>query len=101
MSYDPQVGVHLNDVYLGHGSGMLPGGLYALRHGSTGWNKVRAQGKFAQAEALAKQTVETDRRVLGAEHAETLNSMSALADVYTAQGKYAQAEPLYSHTLEI
>ena len=25
MSYDPQVGVHLNDVDLGHGSGMLPG----------------------------------------------------------------------------
>jgi hypothetical protein len=45
MSYDPQVSVHLNDMDLGHGSGMLPGGIYFIRRGSTGSNKVRPTGR--------------------------------------------------------
>jgi hypothetical protein len=35
----------------------------------------RLQGKYGQAEALHSQTLEIERRVLGAEHPETLRSM--------------------------
>jgi tetratricopeptide (TPR) repeat protein len=59
------------------------------------------EGKYAQAEALHSQTLEIKRRVLGAEHSDTLGSMTNLAHVYDQQGKYAQAEALRSRTLEI
>jgi hypothetical protein len=45
MSYDPQVGVQFSNVDLDHRSGMLQGGLYLIRYGSTGWNKVRPTGQ--------------------------------------------------------
>jgi len=47
MSYDPQVGIQFNDVDLDHGSGSLPGGVYRVRHGSTGWNKVHPTNQSA------------------------------------------------------
>ena len=40
------------------------------------------EGKYAQAEALDNQTLEIQRRVLGPEHPDTLESMSSLAGVY-------------------
>jgi tetratricopeptide (TPR) repeat protein len=59
------------------------------------------QGKNPEAEALFRQSLEGQRRVLGPEHPDTLYSMSNLAAVYSEQGKYAQAEALHSQTLEI
>ena len=59
------------------------------------------QGKYPEAEALFSQTLEIQRRVLGPEHPDTLNSMNNLASVYYSQGKYAQAEALDSQILEI
>ena len=49
------------------------------------------QGKYAQTEALYRQILEINRRVLGAEHPCTLLSMNDVADALNAQGKYAQA----------
>ena len=69
------------------------------------WSNLAAvynnQGKYAQAEALYRQSLEINRRVLGPEHPGTLASMNNLAGVYNNQGKYAQAEALYSQTLEV
>jgi eukaryotic-like serine/threonine-protein kinase len=58
------------------------------------------EGKYAQAEALDRETLEVERRVLGADHPYTLGAMSNLARIFDAQGKYAEAEALYKRTLE-
>ena len=50
---------------------------------------------------FSARRVETRRRVLGAEHPDTLSSMNYLGTVYWAQGKYAQAEKMFNQTLEI
>ena len=63
-------------------------------------NAFLGQGKYAQAEALYSETLETQSRVLGSEHPNTLMSMNNLADVYAAEGKYAQAEVLFNKNLE-
>jgi tetratricopeptide (TPR) repeat protein len=59
------------------------------------------EGKYAQSEALDSKALRIKRRVLGAEHPETLISMNMLAVVYSYERKYAQAEVLYSQTMEI
>ncbi len=59
------------------------------------------QGKYHEAESLLGKALETRRRVLGAEHPDTLSSMNYLGTVYWAQGKYAQAEKMFNQTLEI
>jgi hypothetical protein len=47
----------------------------------------REQGKLLQADALHKQTLDIQRRVLGTEHPDTLQSISGLAGSYFFQGK--------------
>jgi tetratricopeptide (TPR) repeat protein len=64
-------------------------------------NVYYSQAKYAQAEALFRQALETRRRVLGPEHPSTLNSIFNLALVYRAQGKYADAEALFNSALEL
>jgi tetratricopeptide (TPR) repeat protein len=59
-----------------------------------------SQGRYAEAEPLYLATLETRRRVLGADHHETLSSMNGLGTHYLSQGRYAEAEPLYLATLE-
>jgi tetratricopeptide (TPR) repeat protein len=60
-----------------------------------------AQGKYVLAETLYGQTLEMQRRVLGPEHSNTLDSMTDLAATYAAQGMSVQAEQLFNQTLEI
>jgi len=60
------------------------------------WN----QGRYAEAEPLYLETLETRKRVLGDDHPDTLHSMNNLAIVYLDQGRYAEAEPLHLETLE-
>jgi non-specific serine/threonine protein kinase/serine/threonine-protein kinase len=60
----------------------------------------RAEKKYHQAEELIGQSIEIQRRVLGPENRETLNSMSQLAYIYYVQGNYAQAAALYSQCLD-
>jgi len=55
-------------------------------------NVYSSQGKYAQAEALFKPTLEARRRLLGPEHPNTLSTLSDIASMYQRQGKYAIAE---------
>jgi eukaryotic-like serine/threonine-protein kinase len=64
-------------------------------------NIYSEEGKYAEAEPLYRQTLEMRRRVLGAEHPDTLQSMSNLAIVWNYQGEYASAEALYSDAVGI
>jgi non-specific serine/threonine protein kinase/serine/threonine-protein kinase len=58
-------------------------------------------GLYSGAEPELRRTVETQARVLGDDHPETLRSMGELADLYSVQGRYDEAEPLYLETLEV
>lgn len=64
-------------------------------------NVYWSQGNYPQAEALYREAMETQRRVLGPEHPDTLLSMGNLAATYGKEGKDAQAEALFAQTLEI
>jgi tetratricopeptide (TPR) repeat protein len=59
------------------------------------------QGKYMDAEALARETLDTRRRVLGPEHGSTLSVMDDLANIYAWEDKYLQAEAMLSQALEI
>ncbi len=59
------------------------------------------QGKYAEAEALQRQTVEAMQRVLGPDHPDTLRAANGLATVYMDQAKYPEAEAIYSRNLKI
>jgi tetratricopeptide (TPR) repeat protein len=61
----------------------------------------REEKKFAEAEALDRLVLQTQRRVLGPEHPNTLRSMNNLANDIRAQGHIAEAEAMDSQTLEI
>jgi tetratricopeptide (TPR) repeat protein len=50
--------------------------------------------------ALWQEVIEIQRRVLGPEDPDTLQSMNNLANVYGGEGKYAQAETLEQKALE-
>ena len=45
-------------------------------------------GKYAQAEALFAQVLETRRRVLGPQHPGTLDVLAQYASMYQRRGKY-------------
>jgi tetratricopeptide (TPR) repeat protein len=61
----------------------------------------RQQGKYAEAEAMHRQTLQLQETVLGLEHQDTLTSMSHLAAVLSMQGKYVEAEQIHRQTLEL
>ncbi len=58
------------------------------------------QGKYALAQPLYMQVLETRRRVLGPEHSDTLFTFSALASMYQRQGAYVLAEEYAAKGLE-
>jgi tetratricopeptide (TPR) repeat protein len=58
-------------------------------------------GNYAAAQPQLERALEIRRMVLGDEHAETLYSMSNLAELYRVQGRYAKAEPLNVKDLEL
>ena len=57
--------------------------------------------RYAEAEKLERDTLEITRRVHGAEHADTLASLTNLASTLAYQGRYSEAEKLQRETLEI
>jgi serine/threonine protein kinase/tetratricopeptide (TPR) repeat protein len=57
--------------------------------------------RYEEAEALARETLEISRRVLGEKHPLTARSMNILAQTYERQGRHDDAEPLYRASLEI
>ena len=52
------------------------------------------QGRWAEAEQLQVQVLETRKRVLGEEHPDLLASMGNLASTYWNQGRLKEAEQL-------
>jgi tetratricopeptide (TPR) repeat protein len=54
----------------------------------------RNQGKFVE-------ILETQKRVLGTEHPDTLNSMNLVANEYLSQGKFTEAATLHAQLLEV
>ena len=56
------------------------------------------EGKFAQAEPILQALVAGERRLLGAEHPNTLESIDTLAMLYSSEDKSAQAEALEMET---
>lgn len=57
--------------------------------------------RYDDAEALLRETVEIQRRVLGDEHPETRRSMNNLANTYRSQGQYDELVALREEILEI
>lgn len=52
-----------------------------------------------QAEALFSRSLESERRVLGPEHPDSLGTISAIVSMYQHQGKYALAESYAAQAL--
>jgi Tetratricopeptide repeat len=63
-------------------------------------SKYRDQGRLAEAEKLEAGVMETRRKVLGEEHADTLKSMVNLAVTYHNQERWAAAEKLEAGAME-
>ena len=59
-----------------------------------------ALGLHNKAERLQVQVLETEKKVLGSEHPDTLVSMSNLASTYWNQGRWEEAETLEVQVLE-
>ena len=58
------------------------------------------QHKDAYAERLPTEVHETERRVLGPDHPDSLVTLNHLAKAYAEQGKYELPEPLFTSLVE-
>ena len=58
------------------------------------------RGQLNQAEDLQEQAIKIRRRLLGAEHADTLSSIASLAQTYRNQGRLKEAESLGVQAME-
>jgi tetratricopeptide (TPR) repeat protein len=56
-------------------------------------------GRYAQAEALYRETLEIERLTLGPEHPQTLGTLSGFAGMYQRQSKYPLAETYAAQVL--
>jgi tetratricopeptide (TPR) repeat protein len=59
------------------------------------------QGRWKEAEELEVQVVEMRKRVLGAEHPNTLQVMSNLAVKYRRQGRWEEAVELMAESAQL
>ena len=59
------------------------------------------EGRFSDAEALQRQTIDIQRRVLGPEHPQTLKITGHRAESLEGEGHYPEAERLDKQVLEI
>ena len=62
-------------------------------------NVLMRENHFADAEKLFRQVLETQRRVLGPDHPDTLNNMTLLGNALMEQGHYSEAEKSYLEAL--
>jgi non-specific serine/threonine protein kinase/serine/threonine-protein kinase len=60
----------------------------------------RNLGLYSRAESLLEDSLDTGRRVLGDDHADTLVAMNDLAVLYKRRGRHAEAERLYLEAIE-
>ena len=63
--------------------------------------QLYGQGKYADAEKLAKQVLAIHEEVLGPDHSDTATALDNLAMLYKAQRNYAEALPLFQRSLTI
>lgn len=61
---------------------------------------LNKEGRYSEAEALQRQTLDAMRRVLGPEHPYTLGMTDELAETLDREGHYEEAEKLARETLE-
>jgi serine/threonine protein kinase len=73
-----------------------PENLVAMR--DLAWSLFQ-QGHLADAEALQRKVIDTQRRVLGPENIETVNSVGNLADILIEQGKNTEGETLHREVI--
>ncbi len=59
----------------------------------------RALGDYGAAEKHLERALETQRRLLGGEHAKALSTMNTLGILYDQEGRYAEAEALHIEVL--
>ena len=59
-----------------------------------------AEGQYAEAEQLVRQTLETERRTLGPEHSDTLVTSQGLGMLLKREKRCAEAEGTFRQTLE-
>jgi len=59
------------------------------------------QGKYAEAEKLAKEALTMTKEKFGGDHLKVATSLDSLAMIYSTQGKYEETEPLYKEVLTI
>src|SRR5580704_16732239 len=62
---------------------------------------IKAQGRFAEAEPLAREALTTAQRVLGPEHPLTISFLYNFAAILFEDGRLAEAEKLYREALAI
>ena len=62
---------------------------------------LRAQGKYAEAEAMHRRALAIHLKALGEDHPDTATSYNNLAVTLRAQGKYAEAEAMHRRALAI
>ena len=58
------------------------------------WAACGQQGKYAEADALFSKVLETQNRVLGKEHPDSLITVTDMGASYRRRGMYPQAEAL-------
>ena len=59
------------------------------------------QGKYSEAEKLAKESLTMTKEKFGEDHQKAAASLDTLAMIYKTQGKYGEAENLYKEALAI
>ena len=59
------------------------------------------QGKYSEAEKLAKEALILAKEKFGEDHQKIAASMDTLAMIYKTEGKFGEAEPLYKKALAI
>jgi tetratricopeptide (TPR) repeat protein len=66
----------------------------------TAW-RYQLQGKYTEAVAMCRQTLQLQEKVLGKDHPDTLYTMNSLARLLYKQGKYIEAEAIDRQTLQL
>ncbi|KAH8588542.1 hypothetical protein B0O99DRAFT_746711 [Bisporella sp. PMI_857] len=97
----------------------LPHAQYAIANFDTGLSRIKEtkellgkllhnlgqcfyiKGKYAEAEAMYRQTLQLRETVLGKEHPDTLATINNLAISLDRQSKYADAEAMHRQTLQL
>jgi hypothetical protein len=61
---------------------------------------LNQEGRYADAEALARKTLESQRRILGPQHDDTLETLKQLGKSLAFTDRYAVASRLYRDLIE-